>query len=88
MIEVENDYQPVLNEHFFYSHIYKNQMELPHNYYIRPTNNNKAVVQEDNEINTLIQPEKDQIPCSRTSQMYQNIQKQLPKENFGQLHFS
>ena len=75
MIEVENNYQPVIYEQFFYSYIYKNQMELLHNFYNKPTNNKIPVVQEVNEINTLIKPEKDQIPCSRTNHIYQNIQK-------------
>ena len=32
MIEVENDYEPVIYEQLFHSHIYENQLELLHNY--------------------------------------------------------
>ena len=36
MIKVENDYEPVIYEQPFSSHIYENQSELLHNYYIEP----------------------------------------------------
>ena len=36
MIKVENDYEPVIYEQTFSSHIYENQSELLHNYYIEP----------------------------------------------------
>ena len=36
MIKVENDYEPVIYEEPFSSHIYENQSELLHNYYIEP----------------------------------------------------
>ena len=34
MIAVENDYEPIIYEQPFSSHIYENQLELLHNYYI------------------------------------------------------
>ena len=37
MITVENYYEPVIYEQPFTSHIYENQLELLHNYYIGPT---------------------------------------------------
>ena len=37
MITVENDYEPVIYEQPFTSHIYENQLKLLHNYYIGPT---------------------------------------------------
>ena len=38
MIAVENDYEPIIYEQPFSSHIYENQLELLHNYYIEPIN--------------------------------------------------
>ena len=35
-IAVENDYEPIIYEQPFSSHIYENQSELLHNYYIEP----------------------------------------------------
>ena len=64
MIPVENDYEPIINEQPFHSHIYENQLELLHDYYTRPISNRIPVIQEANEINTLIKPEKDEIQCS------------------------
>ena len=37
MITVENDYEPIIYEQPFTSHIYENQLELLHNYYIGPS---------------------------------------------------
>ena len=79
MIEVEIDFEPVIYEQPFLSHIYENQMELLQDYYNRPTSNIIPVVQEVNEIHTLIKPEKDQVPCSSTNHIYQIIQKESPK---------
>ena len=45
MIAVENDYEPIIYEQPFTSHISENQLELLHNYYIEPINskhNNKT----------------------------------------------
>ena len=58
MITVENDYEPIKYEHFLTSHIYENKLELLHNYYIGPINNNTQTTQEVNEINTVIKPDK------------------------------
>ena len=46
MITVENDYEPIIYEQPFSSHIYENQLELLHNYYTRPINNNTRTTQE------------------------------------------
>ena len=55
-------------------------MELLHDYYTRPINNNSPTTQEVNEINTVIKPDKnDELQCSNTKHMYQNIQKQQPR---------
>ena len=45
MIEDENDYEPVIYEQPFHSHIYENQMELLQAYYNKPTSNNIPAVQ-------------------------------------------
>ena len=46
MIIVENDYEPIINEQPFKSHIYETQLELLHDYYTRPTSNNVPATQE------------------------------------------
>ena len=50
MITVKNDYEPIIYEQPFSSHIYENQLELLHNYYTTPINNNTRTTQEVNEI--------------------------------------
>ena len=55
MIAVENDYKPVLYEQPFTSHIYENQLELLHNYYIEPIHTTQ-IAQEINKINTVNKP--------------------------------
>ena len=87
MIKVENDYEPVFNEQHFHSHVYENQLELLHNYYTRPISKNIPAVQEVNKINTLIKPEKEQVQCSNTNHIYQNLQKELPKEKIWTIPF-
>ena len=68
MIKVENDYETIVYEQPFSSHIYQNQLELLHDYYTRPISNNALVKQEVNEINTVIKPdEKDEVQCSSTN---------------------
>ena len=80
MITVEYDYEPIIYEQPFSSHIYENQLELLHNYYTTPINNNTRFTQEVNEINTVIKPEKkDEVQCSNTKHIYQHIQKERPK---------
>ena len=58
MITVENDYEPIIYEQPFTSHIYKNQLERLHNYYIGPINNNTQTTQEVNKIHPVIKPDK------------------------------
>ena len=57
MITVENDYEPIIYEQPFTSHIYGNKLELHHNYYIEPIDTTQTT-QEVNEINTVINPMK------------------------------
>ena len=76
MITVENDYEPIIYEQPFSSHIYGNHLELLHDFYTRLTNNIAQVTQEVNEINTVIKPdEKDEVQCPNTNHFYLNIQK-------------
>ena len=80
MITVKNDYEPIIYEQPFTSHIYENQLEPLHNYYIEPIDTTQTT-QEVNEINTVIKPdEKDKTKCSNTNHIYQNIQKEQPRE--------
>ena len=51
MITVENDYEPIVYEQPFSSHIYESQLELLHNYYTRLIDNNQ-ITQKKNETNT------------------------------------
>ena len=88
MITVENDYEPIIYEQPFSSHIYENQSELLHNYYTRPINKNTRTKQEVNEINSVIKPDKkDEIQCSNTKHIYQNIQKKQPREKIWTIPF-
>ena len=88
MITVKNDYEPIIYEQPFSSHINENQLELVHNYYIGPINNNTQTTQEVNEINTVIKPDtKDEIQCSNTKHIYQNIQKEQPREKIWTIPF-
>ena len=83
MITVENEYEPFIYEQLFNSHIHENQLELLQNYYTRTISNNVPVTQEVNKINTVIKPEKDEIQCSSTNHIYQNI----PRENIWTFPF-
>ena len=80
MIEVENDYEIVTYEQFFHSHVYENQLELLLNYHTRPRSNNIPIEQIVNEVTTLHEPEQEQVPCSSTNHIYQNIPKEPPKK--------
>ena len=80
MITVENDYEPIIYEQLITSHIYENQLELLHNYYIEPIDNIQTT-QEVNGINTVIEPDKkDETQCPNTKHIYQNIKKEQPRE--------
>ena len=87
MITVKNDFEPIIYEQIFTSHIFKNQLELLHNYYIGPINNTQTT-QEVNKINTVIIPDKkDETQCSNTKHIYQNIQKEQPREKIWTIQF-
>ena len=55
MITVKNDYEPIIYEQPFTSHINENQLELLHIYYIEPINTIQTA-QEINEINMVKKP--------------------------------
>ena len=87
MTTVKNDYESIIYEQPFTSHIYENQLELLQNYYIGPSDTTQTT-QEVIEINTVIKPdEKDETQCSNTKHIYQNIQKEQPKENIWTIPF-
>ena len=88
MITVENDYEPIMYEQPFTSHINQNQLELHHNYYIGPIDNTQTT-QEVNGINTVIKPDKkDETQCSKTKHIHQIYKKNNQEKKFGQIHFS
>ena len=84
MITVENNYEPIIYEQPFSSHIYENQSELLHDYYTRPIKNNSQITQEVNEINIVIKPDKkDDVQCSNTNHIYKKHTKRTTKrKNF------
>ena len=84
MITVENDYEPIVYEQTFSSHIYENQSELLQDYYTRPIRNDVSVEQNVNEINTVVHNEKQR---SKTNHIYQNIQKEQPREKLWTIPF-
>ena len=77
----------IIYEQPFTSHIYENQLELLHNYYIGPIDNTQTT-QEVNEINTVIKPDKKgKTQCSNTKNFCQNIQKKQPREKIWTIPF-
>ena len=87
MIEVKNDYEPIIYEQLSTSLIYGNQLELLHNFYIEPINTTQTA-QEIIEINTASKPnENDKTKCLNTNHIYQNIQKEQPREKIWTIPF-
>ena len=87
MIAIENDYEPIIYEQPFSSHIYEKQLELLHNYYIEPIHSTQTA-QETNEVNTTNQSnENNKTKCLNTNHIYQNIQKEQPKEKIWTIPF-
>ena len=84
MITLENDYEPIVYEQPFSSHIYENQSELLQDYYTRPIRNDVSVDQNVNEINTVVNNEKQ---CSSTNHIYKNTQKVQPREKIWTIPF-
>ena len=84
MIKVENEYETVTYEQPFHSHIYENQLEVLLYYNTRPKNSNIPIEQI---VNDVHEPEKEQVPCSSTNHIYQNIPKEPPKEKIWTIPF-
>ena len=84
MITLENDYEPIVYEQPFSSHVYENQSELLQDLYTIPIRNDVSVEQNVNEINTVVNKEKQ---CSSTNHIYQNIQKEQPREKIWTIPF-
>ena len=84
MITVENDYEPIIYEQPFSSHIYENQSELLHDYYTRPIRNDVSVEQNGNEINTVVNNEQQRLS---TNHIYKKIQKEQPREKIWTIQF-
>ena len=80
MITVDNDYESITYEEPFSSHIYENQLELLNNYYLGPNNNNTQTTQELHRIQTENSSDKDKAKNLTTNHIYQNIQKEQPRE--------
>ena len=87
MITVENDYESVTYEKPFSSHIYENQLELLNNYYFGPNNHNTQTTQEVHKIHTENSLDKDKVENLSTNHIYQNIQKEQPREKIWTIPF-
>ena len=87
MITVENDYESVTYEEPFSSHTYENQLELLNNYYLGPNNNITQTNQEIQEINTKNSLEKKEMKNLTTIHIYQNVQKEPPREKIWTIPF-
>ena len=79
MIEIENDYGTVTYEQPFHSHIYEIQLRLFLVYHTRPRSSQIPIKQIANDVTTSHEPEKEQVPCSSTNHIHQNIPKEPPK---------
>ena len=87
MIKVENDYESVIYEQPFPSHIYENQSEFLQNNYTTPINSTPTT-QETNAKNTTEQLNQNiKTKCLNTNHIYQNIQKEQPKEKIWTIPF-
>ena len=81
------DYESVIYEQPFSSHIYENQSEFLQNYYTKPIHSTPTR-QETNRINTTNQPSaNNNTKCLNTNHIYQNIQKEQPKEKIWTIPF-
>ena len=84
MITVKNDYDSIIYEQPSSSHIYENQSKLLQDYYTRPIRNDVSIEQNVKEINTVFNNENQR---SNTSKIYQNIQKEQPREKILTIPF-
>ena len=87
MITVENDYEPIIYEQPFSSHIYENQLELLNNYYLGPTNNNSQITQELNELILLLNLIEITKNNAQIIKFIKTFKTNNHGKNFGQTHF-
>ena len=87
MITVDNDYESITYEEPFSSHIYENQLELLNNYYLGPNNNSTQTTQEVHRTHTENSLDKDKAKNLTTNHIYQNIQKEQPREKTWTIPF-
>ena len=85
MITVENDYEPIVYEQPFSSHIYENLLELLQDYYTRPIRNDVLVEQNVNEINTVVITRNNAQVQITFTKIYK---KSSQEKKFGQSQFS
>ena len=86
MITAENDYEPIIYEQPFTSHLYENQLELLHNYDTTSNSNKVPVEQEVIRIKTVIKPEK--YKAQIRTKYIKIYKKNNQEKKFGQFHFS
>ena len=74
MINVENDYEPVIYEQPIYSHIYQNHDQFLLNYYTRSVSNSTTK----EKIEKIVEEITEEKPtkCSSTNKIYRNIPKE------------
>ena len=74
MINVENDYEPIIYQKPIYSHIYQNHDHFFSNFFIRSVSNNTTK----EKIEKIVEEIKEEKPteCSSTNNLHQNIPKE------------
>ena len=82
MITVEIDYEPIIYEQPFSSHIYENQLK------VGPIKNKPQITQEVNEINTVIKPDKKRRSTMLEHKSYlSKHKKKQPREKIWTIPF-
>ena len=78
MINVENDYEPIIYEQPIYFHIYQNHDQFLFNYCTRPISNSTTK----EKIEKIVEEMKEEKPteCSSKKNIYQNIPKKKYKK--------
>ena len=78
MINIENDYEPIINEQPIYSFIYQNHDQFLLTYYIRPVSNGTR-----EKLEKMVEEIKEEKPteCSSTNYIYQNIPQEPQVQN-------
>ena len=71
MINVGNDYEPIIYEQLIYSHIYQNHDQFVLNYYTRPVSNNATKEKTEKVVEEM--KEEKPTECSSTNNIYEKI---------------